>query len=222
MIQYSKMKYFICAMIFLSSFLISCSAGQGNEKIFSDTSTIKELTENREKELLWTRELESVRLLLDIKKNPVVQDNIALEPVVMIGAQSGKEPVYPMLDNFGSLDTSLISKEMKVFLDSTCTAISKWKPSEISVDSNSVYSVVLFKYDIENQWKNNFSVSFPVIEDSIKLFSSWIYGNPFIEEAYIHIPVRFFSKYGTVDVLLIFTTSAYKISSIQIQKWERK
>ncbi|MBQ5998757.1 MAG: hypothetical protein IJL70_04725 [Treponema sp.] len=216
------MKYFFCALIFLSSVFISCSAGQGNEKIFSDTNTIKELTETREKELLWTRELESVRLLLDTKKNPVVQDNIALEPVVMIGAQSGKEPVYPMLDDFGSLDTSLISKEMKVFLDATCNAISKWQPSEISVDSNSVYSVVLFKYDIENQWKNNFSVSFPVIEDKLKLFSGWIYGNPFVGDDYIQIPVRFFSKYGSVDILLIFTTSVYKITGIQIQKWERK
>ncbi len=217
-----KVFFRILLLILISSFIASCSAGHGNDRIFSDTNTIKELASEREKELLWTRELESVRLLLDTKKNASVQDNIILEPVVMLGAHNSSAVIYPVLDGFGSLDTSSVSKELKTSLDKACTSISKWKVSELNVNSKNAYTAVLFKYDIENEWKNNFKASFPAVEDGAELFSTWLYGNPFAEDDCIQIPVRFFSRYGTVDVLLFFDASNYHINEIQIQKWERK
>jgi len=212
----------IFLFVLISPFIASCSAGHGNDKIFSDTNTIKELASEREKELLWTRELESVRLVLDTKKNAAVQDNIILEPVVMLGAQNSSGVIYPVLDGFGSLDTSSVSKDLKASLDKACTAISKWKISELNVESKNAYTAVLFKYDIENEWKSNFKAAFPAVAEGSVLFSSWLYGNPFAEDESIQIPVRFFSKYGTVDVLIFFAASSYHINEIQIQKWERK
>ena len=68
-----KLVFFLLILPFFLFF--SCSSGQSSEKIISDEVSLKVLSQNREQELLWTRELESVRLLLDTKKNQVVADN---------------------------------------------------------------------------------------------------------------------------------------------------
>ncbi|MCR5494063.1 MAG: hypothetical protein K6F15_00340 [Treponema sp.] len=210
-------------LIILSLLLISCSGGQGSDKVISEEITIRALAEHRENELLWTRELESVRLLLDTKKNQVVADSIKLEPLVMTSALTGKKSLYPYLEGFGSLDTSSISKEMKTFLDSTFESLAKWQLSSLKVQDNSIFSLTLFKYDIEHLWEENFSETFPIVQDDITLFQSKLYGEPYFLEDQVQLPVRLYALKGHIDIILYFTSiTPYKIDAIQISRWERK
>lgn len=216
-----KLVFFLLILQFFLFF--SCSSGQSSEKIISDEVSLKVLSQNREQELLWTRELESVRLLLDTKKNQVVADNIKLEPLVMTGTVSGKSPVYPYLDGFGSLDTTSISREMRAFLDETFKTLSLWQVQSLKMQENSIFSAVLFKYDVENLWQNQFGEKFPLVSEDMPLFSAKLYGEPFIDDTEVQIPVRLYAKRGYLDVMLYFTVlTPYKIDNIQIKAWERK
>lgn len=216
-------KFCIFALSFFSVLYISCSNGAGSDKIISESATIKQLTFERDSDLLWTRELESVRLLLDVKKNQAVSDNVLLEPVVMICANTNKAAVYPYLENFGSLDTSSISKELRTFLDGSCEHICEWKPELLMLKDSALFSLILFKYDIENQWTENFNEDFPVVSEEQKLFDSWFYGEPFINDGELQIPVRFAVKKGFIDIkMFIDSAESFKIDGIQILKWERK
>lgn len=210
-------------LFILVALIFSCSNDQNSEKFNSEESTIKQLTLERDEQLLWTRELESVRLLLDLKKTQAVSEKVFLEPLVMISANSGKNPVYPILEDFGSLDTSGISRELRAFLDEFCNNVAVWKIEALNIKSSSLYSLVLFKYDIENQWSENFSKDFPEINEDSKIFDSWFYGEPFINDSEIQLPVRLLCSYGFVDLKLFIDSSEnFKIDGIQIIRWEKK
>lgn len=217
------MKFLLFVLCIFEFLFFSCSNGQETEKVISDEISLKAISQNREQELLWTRELESVRLLLDTKKNQVVADSIKLEPLVMTGAVTGKNPVYPYLEGFGSLDTTSISKDMRAFLDETYRCLSKWQIQSLKMQDSSAFSAILFKYDVEKLWEQNFGDKFPVLQDDMPLFTSRLYGEPFIDDSEVQIPVRLYANRGHLDILLYFTSlTPYKIDSIQIKSWGRK
>lgn len=221
--MFCKTRIIFSFLLILCALFFSCSNDQNNDRFNSDTATIKQLTLNRDEQLLWTRELESVRLLLDLKKNQSVSEKIFLEPVVMISANTGKNPIYPILEDFGSLDTSGITKELRVFLDEFCNNVASWKTDALNIKSSSLFSLILFKYDLESKWSENFGVSFPEINEDSKIFDSWFYGEPFINDNEIQLPVRLICNSGIVDLKLFIDSSEnFKIDGIQIIKWEKK
>ncbi len=219
------MKSIFCliACVSLSLLFFSCSNGSGGEKFFSEETTIKESTSRRDDSVLWTRELESVRLLIDTKKNNGAADTLRLEPLSVMSLSSQGTPVYPILEGFGSLDTSDISAELRTFLDSFCTSVAAWSFSQELFTSESAFVLPLFMYDVKMQWKEAFSKDFPDVEAENPLFSSWLYGEPFADGSEFQIPVRLFCAYGYLDVLLyVRSASQFKIDALLIQKWGKK
>lgn len=174
----------------------------------------------KEKDLLWTTEIESHRLSKSIKTSSSVSTSIKLTPEIVALADT-KASIYPVLEGFASLDTSLISKELFDFLTSTCKSINEWKLSELKMDDECEFSKVLFKYDVEENWLKINSSKFP-IGNEIKLYNRWLFGEPFVTEDDIQVPVRFINKNSSMDLLIyINQKSGYKIEQLVIQKMEK-
>ena len=234
-----KSLFFVISIFSLCSF-ISCSHNQSTDIIYLNEDTLQSITEIKENELQWTRELESVRLLRDISKNEAVSSSVKLtSPVISIAyPEYFGSPVYPFLPGFGSLNTSLINSELKKNLDDFCSSISAWTFSEKALDSSSLFFLALFKFDIENGWKDFFDSDFPsqkkqteispaeegeeVKEEKNSVFDRYIYGEPFFDEESVQIPVRFFCNKGSVDVLLYCSKDTFKFNQIIIKKWNKK
>lgn len=225
----------------ISIFLVfsSCSGSQGLETANFDKETLRGIALEKERETLWTRELESVRLLQETSELPEIAKGIRLEPHIVAAAELNGSCIFPYLSGFGSLDKTGISKELSEFLEKFCTAVSEWELSADFFAEDSLFSLVLFKNDVEKSWKDIFNTDFPANNlskndesnekrmESQKVFISYIYGAPFTEDSGVFVPVRFYAQKGFVDAALFIENSGeaseksqIKIRQIQIIKWE--
>lgn len=235
-------KFVLSCCIFFCLFFASCSGSQQNDIVYYNDDTLRSVTDKIESELLWTREIEGVRLLKDISKNEGAAQNMRLTcpAMCMVSSSDYGEPVYPVLPGFSSLNTSLLLPSLRSFLDGFCSSLTKWKLDTSSFESSSIFSLALFKYDVETQWKDFFAVDFPELqsenesskdaadsktpsEDEPLLFSRWLYGEPFFDEETVEIPVRFYvaKGSGSIDVLLFVSKETEKLNQIQIQRWNK-
>ncbi len=226
----------------LCSLFISCAGNQANELVYYNDDTLRFITDQKEKELMWTRELESVRLLKDISKNEGTTTNFRLscQALCVVEASEYSEPVYPLLPGFSSLNTSSMMKDLRDFLDSFCSKVSEWKFDESQFESEFIFSPALFKFDVENQWENFFGVPFPYqekksdeaqkaqngengqnVDEGSQVFTRCLYGEPFFDEETIEVPVRFYAQKGSVDVLLYISKDKLKVNQLHIQKWNK-
>lgn len=217
-------------------FLFSCSNSSGAEIANLSDESLRTISDERENSILWTRELEAVRLTRNYKVNQMVSSKMSLFPEAISFANTQRNFIYPSLEGLGSLDTSAISSEMRSFLDKTCNAISKWNLSSVTMSSASEFSLILFKYDVERFWSLIYKKPFPEIippppalsqEQSTEnkmpepegIFSSWLYARPFFDESTIEVPVRFYSSEGSLDIVLyVETDSSFSVSQIEIVK----
>lgn len=225
----------------ISIFLVfsSCSGSQGLETANFDKETLRGIALEKERETLWTRELESVRLLQETSEIPEIAKGIRLEPHIAAAAELSGSYIFPYLSGFGSLDTTGTSKELSEFLEKFCTSVSEWKISADFFAEDSLFSLVLFKNDVEKSWKDIFNTDFPANNlskndeqdkkhaESQKVFISYIYGASFTEDSGVFVPVRFYAQKGFVDAALFIENSGeaseksqIKIRQIQIIKWE--
>lgn len=212
--------------IFLLLIFISCSAN--NEEIikYNVDENLHTIVTKKNEELIWTRELESVRLLKDTKKMDGVASSVKLSKNVVIASENNYPKIYPYLEGFGSLDTTLVSadldKLLKTFASSLCFGVF----DESLFNSQSVFSFVLFQNDLKNLWKELFKQDMPsfqkeeqeTISNSQKVFTSWVVAKPFVFDNEIQVPIRFKKDAKYIDVML-FVSVENKIEQIQITQW---
>ena len=133
-------------------------------------------------------------------------------------SSTDEEPVYPSLDGFGSLDSTKISPEVKKIVDSFAQNVISWNFDESLIQKNSIFSLAMFKYDVESGWKNNFNEDFPLTAEK-KLFSSYYCGEPFVDEDFLSVPLRFKTPKKFIDVqIFIDKTEDFKITQILVKK----
>lgn len=215
-----------CTAIFLicSALFCAVSCADGHTTVLSDSNgeTLRSQADKNDKDILWTRELESMRLGQNISAEDGIDKAVKLTPQTIIVSTSQEEPAYPFIDGFGSLDTSLISPELKTALDSFCRDVSSQQSADVLMADGCLYSYILFLDDLKTGWKGTFGEELPDAEDTENLFTGEIYGAPFIEDDY-EIPVRLECNEGYADILICFIKDAggYKINQIEIQKWGR-
>ncbi|MBP3709847.1 MAG: hypothetical protein J6I73_05530 [Treponema sp.] len=210
----------LCAVF--SLLLASCA--DSKSFILVDTSeTLRSQSDARDADTLWTRELEAMRLFQNIEERESIEKSIPLTPFTVIAAASNYDAVYPFLSGFGSLDTSLISQELRAVLDTFVQAILSGQSADRCMARGSLYSYVFFMNDMQAGWKQFFGSDMPEYSESHPLFSTVLYGAPFIDEQGAVIPVRLGFSRGSIDVLLCFENAedGYKINQIEIQKWSR-
>lgn len=216
----------ICSVFLFFSFLsvsavfYSCNNNTESKLVYSEQDTIKEKVKDKVHDITWTVEVEPERLTTPINRSawqlgsevPFTTDFIRL-------SKSFQKPVFPELTDFGSLDTSAIKTSVKEKVNSFCNSLSDLSDVEASnfFSSKYVFCYVFFKKDLENGWINNFSTDFP--KDS-KLFSKWIFGQPFYGEDILQIPVRFFCQYGLIDVIIYMNPNGNnEFYQIAIDRW---
>lgn len=184
------------------------------------------IVSQKNEELIWTRELESVRLLKDTKKMEGVASSVKLSKNVVIASENLYPKIYPYLEGFGSLDTTLVSadldKLLKTFASSLCFGVF----DESLFNSQAVFSFVLFQNDLKNLWKELFKQDMPTfpaeeqetIAASQKVFTSWVVSKPYVFDNEIQVTIRFKKESKYIDVML-FVSVDNKIEQIQITQW---
>lgn len=236
------MKNCIFLLYFLFSILIfGCSNNQVNLITYDEENTLKINIKEKGDNIIWTREIEGNILTDNIKKNDLILNN-TLSPTIMGIISNQYDAVYPVFDDFGSLDTRNLDNDVRTFINDFCSSISNnlYSMNESYFNKEYIFTYVFFVKELEQNWKKYFSIDFPVSKpekndivsklenseneadkENVNLFTSWIFGEPFNGDDYIQIPVRFFTKKGSVDVILFITNdSQLKIFNLEIKKWE--
>lgn len=184
------------------------------------------IVSQKNEELIWTRELESVRLLKDTKKMEGVASSVKLSKNVVIASENNYPKIYPYLEGFGSLDTTLVSSDLdkllKTFASSLCFGVF----DESLFNSQAVFSFVLFQNDLKNLWKELFKQDMPTfpaeeqetIAASQKVFTSWVVSKPYVFDNEIQVTIRFKKESKYIDVML-FVSVDNKIEQSQITQW---
>ncbi len=228
MLQYICMNCSKVYFFFILSFLCcivfnSCSNNHLTEELVADEVTLKSISTKTENELSWTKELESTRLVEDISKNSYIDSKVKLTPQNYIVATAEKKSrIYPCLEGFGSLDTTEINSILMNSLLSFCDSICSWNFSINQIESTDAFFLILFKHDVESDWKARFKKEFSLNSQN-RLFDSFIVGKPFFEDSAIEIPIRFFCEYGYLDVKVSYLNDSFeKIEQLKIVGWGTK
>ena len=103
-------RFYISVFLFLPLAIVffSCSNGNQIDLSLGSEETLRSLSMKKEEDILWTREIESVRLTKDINTSSSVSSVIKLTPEIILLSEVEKSPLYPNLTGFGSLDTKCI------------------------------------------------------------------------------------------------------------------
>lgn len=216
----------ILFLFFILSVFFSCS----NSNV-SDISEIKEnlftKTNKEQSKNLWTRELESVRLVQKIDEDAKVLSTIKLTPEVINVSEIEFTDVYPFLDGFGSLNLSEIDENLLNFINESAKNIQYFTLEKLKYENTSKQSVVFFMNDLKENYSVKFNQKFPELseevqnsENAVKVFSSYLIGEPIVDEKNIIVPIRFFNEKKFVDIqFYINSNSELKISLITILNW---
>ncbi len=212
--------------IFLLLIFISCSAN--NEEIikYNVDENLHTIVTKKNEELIWTRELESVRLLKDTKKMEGVASSVKLSKNVVIASENNYPKIYPYLEGFGSLDTTLVSADLNKLIESFASSLCFGIFDESLFNSQAVFSFVLFQNDLKNLWKELFKQDMPsfsaeeqeTISNSQKVFTSWVVSKPYVFDNEIQVTIRFKKESKYIDVML-FVSVDNKIEQSQITQW---
>lgn len=231
--------------------IFSCKVSNGSNLAYTDTETLKVEAEKREQQLSWTKELESSRLSEEIEfAENKISANIEKNPSV-ISILNINSPVFPEFEDFGSLDASLLNQDVYSKIEQFCLAVNEniYNGPEVFFDSQYLFNYVFFREELKEGWQDFFKKDFPHLIDfnqkedekksdenqekdekdkdakkiiqKEKLFTKWILGKPFTNEEITEIPIRFYCKYGTVDVTLYLNTKkSNSIYLVRIDKWK--
>lgn len=181
----SKKVLYVLIICFIS-LLGSCSNSAVTDKLLNEES-LKAVADSRRQGLQWTMELEKSKLTERITSIDYVKQVNRLTPQTLIAFEAERErkPIYPSLDNFGSLDISDIDPNALSVIGKFCKALKENSECEEYFEENSIYSLVLFSNDCKD-WN----------------FSSCRYyvGKGSVEGGALEVPVRFVNGKSFLDV----------------------
>ena len=226
------------AVLFCNS-LLSCSNGSQGAGVLDESTTLRSTAESLYTSTLWTEELEVDRLTAKVNAVSGISEKLNLTPLVVSArVSSDAEKIFPSLENFGSLDTTLISSPLRDMLSSFCEAVSTYEDADRFMLKESLYTLSLFYSDFERIFSTCFDFSEPQaseqtpeagessdeapVTEKKRFFDSFVLGQPFLDGRYYEVPVKFFSKEATMtlSVYCFEESGSWKIDQIQIADWE--
>lgn len=218
------MKNRIILIVFLTTLLLSCKNQTESKILNSQDNTIKNAVMQRENEITWSKEVDSYLLDESIKAKKL-SDDVVNSVELMKVMPDFQKAIYPEFENFGKLDISSLNSMEKENIKNLCSEIAKGTDTRIEQFFNRqyIFNYVFFQEELKNDWKTYFGCDFPSeIKDDEKLFDKWLYGEPFLGEEIIQIPVRFYCIHGTVDVTLYLNKARENsIYQITINRWAK-
>jgi len=100
------------------------------------------------------------RLQTIAEKNGILS-SVKLEAESMIASLAQSAELYPFVSGLGSLDTSLVSRELQNALDAFISALSRNESADASFAPENLFSYVFFLSDLKSGWKTHFGRDFP-------------------------------------------------------------
>ena len=199
----------------------SCSNTQESKLVYTESNTIKQSVKDKEQDITWTSELEGERLTKRINRNSItIGNDVPYNKELFKISQKSQIPVYPSISDFGSLDTSRLNPSVKEKITNFCKSFNspEYGGSESYFSYKYIFNYVFFLKDFEEGWKSNFSKTLPEKD----LFKKWVFGEPFNGADIIQIPVRFYTDYGTIDVVMFLDSSGNNdFYQITIDRWQK-
>lgn len=212
----SLCKLFFCGIFAL--FFFGCKNASSSE-IVSEQNTLKSLTNSKLQNIQWTNEIEKNRLKEKIHSSLVVSKSLSLTPDVMIALEGGipRNPIYPSIDDFGSLDISDLDYKIYDLINSFFIDLKNSKNCDFYIAKNSIFAISLFMYDLGQ-------LSFSLNN------LSWIMGKPFLDEEIIEVPIRLNNETNSIDIHLYLKDEAtsessqsdFKIVDFEIYRFDKK
>lgn len=197
------------SFFFLSFIMIlftGCSNSAVSDKLlYSDN--LKSITDIKRSELQWTLELEKTRLSERITTIEYINQNNRLTPGTLMAFEAGNErqPLYPELKGFGSLDISDIDPSAVSIINKFCFSLINNEDCEVLFDDDSIFSLVLFTHDIRNY----------------DLSKNWWYiGKSYFEGGAIEVPVRLTNGQSFLDFKVYLKEK--QISEVKSDQAENK
>ena len=219
-------KVFVGSVIlfsFITSLLVfnSCKNTTESKLVYTENNTIKQNVKEKEQDITWTLELEGERLTQTINRNSLeLGKDVVFNKEVYKISKDMQKPVYPCLDEFGSLDTSNLKVSVKRKMNDFCTAFGSENHAgaEGYFSRKYIFNYVFFLQAFEDGWKNCFQ------NDKSKnpAFTKWMFGEPFNGSDIIQIPVRFYADCGTIDMTVFLNSKGNnEIYQITIDRWQK-
>ena len=213
---------FIFSIFFSILFIVSCSNTQETKLVYTETNTIKQSVKNKEQEITWTVELDGERLTQTVNRSSMelgadVPYNTDLFKLTNIS----KAPVYPSIDEFGSLDISGLRPDIKDKMNQFCEAFNSENHAgaDAFFSRKYIFNYVFFLKDFEEGWVKNYIKRIPDKPDKL---NKWLFGEPFNGADIIQIPVRFYTDYGTIDVTMFLNSGgSNELYQITINRWQK-
>ena len=237
-----------CLLAFASLAFASCSSADSELSSADDTPTLRYTADRLYDSTVWTEELEFDRLTTKVSSVAGISAKLNLSPLIVAAKNPSEDSkIFPSLPSFGSLDTSLISKSLREMLTSFSETLAKNKDADSFFAKDSLFSLALFYNDFNRIFGDCFELnkveepaqnpseseqntpdgeaSAAELEEKIpekQYFTSFVFGQPFLDGIFYEVPVKFFSEKATLtlSVFCFENSGVWKIDQIQIADWE--
>lgn len=202
--------------LFFLFILLFFSCSQKDIVIVSDTESIKSKIVLKDKNSFWTEPLEEEILQKDITKVQDISDNIQPSVEAINSLSHYKNELYPYIKDLGSLDNTLIDKELDYFLTSFCNNLIKGNFTDLAsfFDDDYLFNLIFFEQDIKSSYKTILNTKYK--EKSP--FITFLVCSPLDNFDLIEVPIRLKNTYGFIDIKLFIGNNKkkYLIKSIDI------
>lgn len=210
----------VCVLAFSA-----CSDLQQGKRSEDDAQTLRALAQTMAEAVPWTDELESDRLTATVSVADGVDRHVSLSPLSFLaGSAARKVPlVYPFLEGFGSLDTTLIVPDVKTVLDGFCGAVCRAEDADSFMARGCLYQLALFYRDGDLALpETSPDAESDEEKPAFSFFDTYFYGQPYVTGETYEVPVRFVGKKRSMDVLvfLLKEDDAWKIDELRILRAE--
>lgn len=197
----------------------SCKKNKKDIIIINEEETIKKTIENKENSIFWTEAYEE-NILTEAIITPEILENIPLSVGTINAVPGLVTPIYPEINELGSLDNSDISKEVVTFVNRICNQIKNdpQKNMEQFFDENYIFNYVFFRTDLKDNWEKLFHTKYP----SGRLFNKFYAGR--INEGFdlTQVVCRFYTDINYIDITLFISQNEKKLNLKQIEiNWDR-
>lgn len=211
------------AVCFLA--ISACSDLQQGKRSEDDVQTLRALAQTMAEAVPWTDELESERLTATVSVADGVDRHVSLSPLSFLAGSAARyaPPVYPFLEDFGSLDTTLIVPDVKTVLDGFCGAVCRAENADSFMARGCLYQLALFYRDGDLALpETSPDEESDEEKPAFSFFDAYFYGQPYVTGETYEVPVRFVGEKRSMDVLvfLLKEDDVWKIDELRILRAE--
>ena len=197
------------SLLLLAAICLFSSCEKQKKAAMQKISSLRDEAAIMESRLTWQKELHPEEITEQAAK-PKIARTVAVTPDSILAIKGGeKQKAYPTLRGFARLDISAYDAAQFATVKGFCSALAKNQNAESFIMRGYLWTLSLFRYNLESRGKKAASIS------------SYILGEPFINENECQCPVRLiFRDKSSTDIFIYLakTNQDWKINQIAYKK----